>query len=451
MRHEQASVKNVMRLVPMQKRVRPPPTFTTYSVRSTNRPRYDSLGQVSSKILPSPAAYTRLSTNRPEYDRLGQVSSQTLSSSTPTYSDPPQDRQVSNYSPQSSNNPGLGNIDTTTMPYYSPASTVEPVRSDDPNDKDYGAHDRIHSGIQNVAGAVLGNVHHGLDFNIGGHVGANGQRRPDNQGNSNRPGDTVVVVIKEEDNNNDNYRPPDNNFQRPNGPPHNNHHHGPPHNNHHHGPPHNQNNQFGQNNQRPNYNNPNNFINRPPNRPNYGNDYPNNDYQNQGNGNFNNRPNNQQHGNGYGQNNYPNQQQGNNGYGQNNYPNNQQGNDNGQNNNGYPNNQNNNFNRPNFNNDRPDITGNPNQQVGLTIPFDKTTQNTERPSTEFISKPDYQHKEESTKKPVDNDAPFFVPLNPNEYSYGGNKINITDPKRDTNNKAESEDEDFNIDIRIKDE
>ncbi|KAL0839807.1 hypothetical protein ABMA28_016435 [Loxostege sticticalis] len=58
---------------------------------------------------------------------------------------------------------------------------------------------------------------------------------------------------------------------------------------------------------------------------------------------------------------------------------------------------------------------------------------------------------EHTTKKADDDSPLFVPLNPNQYQYGGDKIDVNAPKRETNPKpAEDDDESYPIDIRFGD-
>ncbi|CAF4854331.1 unnamed protein product [Pieris macdunnoughi] len=69
------------------------------------------------------------------------------------------------------------------------------------------------------------------------------------------------------------------------------------------------------------------------------------------------------------------------------------------------------------------------------------------------TKQPYDQPVETTTKKLDNDEPFFVPLSPDEYNYGGQKINITEPKRETNKDKQKQIEDGvgNLDIRFKDD
>ncbi|KAF9416249.1 hypothetical protein HW555_006323 [Spodoptera exigua] len=60
---------------------------------------------------------------------------------------------------------------------------------------------------------------------------------------------------------------------------------------------------------------------------------------------------------------------------------------------------------------------------------------------------DENSPELSTKKPIkDDEYPLFVPLGPNDYVYGGDKIQVNAPKRETDNsKPTDEDEDLPLD------
>ncbi|KAL4709351.1 hypothetical protein ACJJTC_007083 [Scirpophaga incertulas] len=73
-------------------------------------------------------------------------------------------------------------------------------------------------------------------------------------------------------------------------------------------------------------------------------------------------------------------------------------------------------------------------------------------------KPNYNDNVHSTtEKPSKDDLPLFVPLNPNQYTYGGDKIEINAPKRETSENTKPEDpkpadddEAYPIDIRLGD-
>ncbi|CAF4854320.1 unnamed protein product [Pieris macdunnoughi] len=306
-----------------------------------------------------------------------------------------------------------------------------------------------------LAGSVLGGLSHGINLNIEGHIGAHQQRRPDpgfhqkphqNGYNPGPPGsqnvDKVIVIIKEEDN-----RRPD----RPNRPPFNG---------------------YRPNNQRPNYdnsygqghyNNGQSNYDNSNGQGNYNNGQSNYDNSN-GQGNYNNGQSNYDNSNGQG--NYNNgQSNSDNSYGQGHYNNGQSNSDtsngqghynNGQSNYGNPNNQGNNnqghYGRPNGNNynqnnyERPNNI--PNNNFGNQNHYG--TSNTPEKVT---TKQPYDQPVETTTKKLDNDEPFFVPLSPDEYNYGGQKINITEPKRETNKDKQKQIEDGvgNLDIRFKDD
>ncbi|CAG9792157.1 unnamed protein product [Diatraea saccharalis] len=83
--------------------------------------------------------------------------------------------------------------------------------------------------------------------------------------------------------------------------------------------------------------------------------------------------------------------------------------------------------------------------------YDPTKENSEKP-IDHSPTSNGNDKQESTTKPQKEDKPFFVPLNPNQYVYGGDKIEVNAPKRETNeNKpAEDDEEAYPIDIRVGD-
>ncbi|XP_047517591.1 probable serine/threonine-protein kinase clkA [Pieris napi] len=318
-------------------------------------------------------------------------------------------------------------------------------------------HEKIHSTAHDLAGSLLGGLSHGIKLNIEGHVGAHEQRRPDpgfhqkphqNGYNPGPPGsqnvDKVIVIIKEEDNYN--RRP-----EQPNRPPFNGY------------PPNNQrpnyDNSYGQgnyNNGQSNYDNSNgqgNYNNGQSNSDNsYGQGHYNNGQSNSGTsngqGNYNNGQSNSD--NSYGQGHY------NNGQSNSGTSNGQGHYNNGQSNYGNPNNQGNNnqghYGRPNGNNynqnnnERPN--NNPNNNFGNQNHYG--TSNTPEKVT---TKQPYDPPVETTTKKLDNDEPFFVPLSPDEYNYGGQKINITEPKREIDKDKQKQIEDGvgNLDIRFKDD
>ncbi|CAB3237324.1 unnamed protein product [Arctia plantaginis] len=235
----------------------------------------------------------------------------------------------------------------------------------------------------------------------------------------------------------------------------------------------NQNNQYDNSNNRPinpnnQYGNANNGplnsnsqYGKPNNQP----TIPNNQFGNSNNqhGNTNNRPlnPNSQYGNPNNQPTNPNNQF--------EYSNNQQGNFNNQ---GQHTNSNNfgDVNRPSYSTIEPN-QGRPNNQeqnedhtIGKP-PVDNTMKfpgQINQGSSDNIKQNNNEHKtdihkiknnvENSTKDPTGADEyPLFLPLSPNEYQYGGDKIDVNGPKRDADNskpKPADDDEEFQIDIRI---
>lgn len=64
----------------------------------------------------------------------------------------------------------------------------------------------------------------------------------------------------------------------------------------------------------------------------------------------------------------------------------------------------------------------------------------------FTTENSLNNIDKTSKKPEDDDLPLFVPLNPQQYIYGGDKIEINAPKRETNQaKPEDDYSDSNID------
>lgn len=273
-----------------------------------------------------------------------------------------------------------------------------------------GAHKHVHHTVQGVANTVLGG------FSFDGHVQVGSQSRP--QPPKTEQPDTVIVIVDES---------PDNNY-------------GP-------GPQNQPNQEYGQ------YDNYNKRPHRPHGQNNYGHGRP---WQNQ-NGNYNNANSNgpyQNHNNNYGQNPYNNGNQ--NGYGHN------------QNGNKFPQANENDYNRPE---QTTQGYGNPNNGYN-NRPLDQVPQNngytnqnnygqTQSPPP-AETRPTFASNHENdrpTQKPYQNnksttesDVPQFVPLNPNEYVYGGEKINVTSPKRETDSHkpASDNDDEFPIDIRFQD-
>lgn len=267
-----------------------------------------------------------------------------------------------------------------------------------------GAHKHVHHTVQGVANTVLGG------FNFEGHVQAGGHSRP--QPPRTEQPETVIVIVDES---------PDNDYSP--------------------GPQNRPNQGHGQ------YNH-NNGPYRPHGHNNYGHGRP---WQNQ-NGNYNNVNSNRPYHNHYGQHPYNNGNH--NGYGHN------------HNGNQYQHVNQNNFNRPE---QTTQGYGNPNNGYN-NQPSDQSTQNngytsqnnygqTQSPPT-AETRPTFGsiHENDShTNKPNQNDktttesdVPQFVPLNPNEYVYGGEKINIAAPKRETDSNkpaSDNDDDEYAIDIR----
>lgn len=351
-----------------------------------------------------------------------------------------------------------------------------------------------HGVTHGVAEKVIGgfNKATGINFHAGGHFGANSHgKRPGYgyQQNSepDRP-DTTIIVIKDQD---DGPPGPPNGPYRPPGPP--NGPYGPPGpQNRPHGSPGPPNRPYGKPNgpefnrpptpgyqQRPQENNNYNPFNNnqgdygqqnPPNSvPHQNNNYPpnnnfggpnQNDYTQNQNGFV---PNNQKEYNYNNQNDRPNQsgqnQQSNNNFAQNKNVDNNQENQFQQNNNDQ-----NNFNQNNY---RPIVNENNNQyQPNNPILNDNNNNNAEpsKPSEEKnpVEKYDFgdifTSSTESNKINNQNviptkipdkkdDGPLLVPLAPNQYVYGGDKIEVNAPKRETNPKQDNDYDDLNLDIR----
>lgn len=266
-----------------------------------------------------------------------------------------------------------------------------------------GAHKRVHDSVHGVANTVLGG------FNFDGHVQIGGHSRP--QPPRTEQPETVIVIVDQT---------PDNNY-------------GP-------GPQNRPNQGYGQ------YNDYNNRPHRPYGQNNYGHGRP---WQNQNDNYDNANPNGpyEHHHNNHGQN-------------PNNYGN--------QNGNQYQHANQNDYNRPE---QTTQGYGNPNNGYN-SRPSEQSPQNnghtnqnnygqTQSPST-AETRPTFgsiHENDDHTQKPYQNskattesDVPQFVPLNPNEYVYGGEKINVTAPKRETdsNKPVSDNDDDFPIDIRFQD-
>ncbi|CAH2063067.1 unnamed protein product, partial [Iphiclides podalirius] len=292
------------------------------------------------------------------------------------------------------------------------------------------AHEHIHSRVHDVAGAVLGTINKGLNLNLEGHLGVNQQRQPGYDYETTHGQDVISNnpyynnygshVNEYRPNTNGGVQQPINNNQRPYVP-----------------------NSNGYN--RPAQNSYNNFNEQYENQ--YS-GYPNNKYEhNQQNPNNNNfgynqpRPDNQNYGAG---NNYPNNQNQGYPYKQN------QGNPNNpnySNNNDYHNQ--NDYNKPNSGN--PIYNG---QGQKYPKPISTPAARPEYSETTTLSNGDDTNEDEDDKSTENTteDLPLFIPLGPNDYVYGGDKINVTAPKRQTNNKPQTaQEEDFPIDIRFKDE
>lgn len=273
-----------------------------------------------------------------------------------------------------------------------------------------GAHKHVHDTVQGVANTVLGGFH------IDGHVQPGGHSHPEPPPPNKQP-DTVIVIVDE--------RPSNNYGPRPHDRPHqgygqnNGYNNRPPYghggqNHYGHGRPwHNQNGNYNHENSNGPYGHHQNNFEHHPN--NYGNE---NGYgQNQhGNQNHYNRP--EQTTQGYGNSN--------NGY--NNRPTGQSPEQNHENN-GHTN-------QNNYGQTKPPSTAETRPTFGSMY---GNVGHTQKP---------YQNDKTTPK----SDEPLFVPLNPNEYVYGGDKINVTSPKRDTddNKQASDNDEDLPINIRFQD-
>lgn len=341
-----------------------------------------------------------------------------------------------------------------------------------------GAHE-VRKHIHGAAGAVLGGISNGL--NINGHFGINTQHdnnniKPDN------PPQTVVVIVNENANDEgppahqnkypnqnrpQNYIPQENdlyqngNWNNQNNPPNHVNNISPQHDQSQYNTPNGNNN----NHNGPNFGNGNQNNLRPPNRPIYGQSN-NPGYENQNQNNYG-KPNSganyqpgygNQNQNSFEQTNKPHFNQ-NNGYGfdninQDSQPN-QSGFDNFNNNNGQtnpPNHVNNigpQHNQDQYNNEQANKPehgqfNRPNENNNI---WPKPTDSN-----------DVQHTPEKVvgndnKKPDHDDEPLFIPLTPNEYVYGGDKIHVETPKRETENKPKpaDDDEEFLIDVRIKEE
>lgn len=254
------------------------------------------------------------------------------------------------------------------------------------------AHKHVHHTVQGVANTVLG------QFNVDGHVQVGGDTRPQPHRPTKEEQPEMIIVIVEET--------ADNN-------------HGPG--------PYNQQNQY--NNRPPGHHGHNNYEHRRP-------------WQNQNN-NYNNRPYEHQHTN-YGE--HPNNYGNHNNYGHNHnqhYANQNDYNRPEQTTQGYV--------KPNNNyNNRPSDQSPGNN--GHTYP---NNYGTTQPPPAAETRPTFasiRDNEGHTQKPYQNiktttesDVPEFVALNPNEYVYGGDKITVTAPKRDTDN-----DDAIPIDIRFQD-
>ncbi|CAG9563330.1 unnamed protein product [Danaus chrysippus] len=90
----------------------------------------------------------------------------------------------------------------------------------------------------------------------------------------------------------------------------------------------------------------------------------------------------------------------------------------------------------------------PNNNNQNSPPSNPTSRPTEYTPTASLSTE--RPNQQTTKKP-DNDAPFFVPLNPDGYIYTGDKIYTGGPKREVDSKPAENDDEFQIDIRLKDQ
>lgn len=257
-----------------------------------------------------------------------------------------------------------------------------------------GAHKRVHQAAHGVAHTVLGGFNFDGHVQIGGHH-SHPQPAPPNEGET----ETIIVIVDESPD--DTYAP---------------------------GPQNRPNQGHGQ------YND---FINKPHNP------YGHNDH---GQG----RP-------------YPNQNSNYNNVNSNGPPG-QNNNHCGQNPNNYGN-QNDNQNQQANQNDyiRPEQTTQNYGNSNNNRPSDQSPGNTNQNNYAQTQSPPVETRptfastrveDKPTEKPYQNnkittesDVPEFVALYPNEYVYGGNKINITAPKRET---ASDNDEDSPIDVRFQD-
>ncbi|XP_073967170.1 uncharacterized protein [Choristoneura fumiferana] len=297
-----------------------------------------------------------------------------------------------------------------------------------------GAHHQIHNKVHEIAGSVLG----GFNFNIEGHV--HHTRPPVHQQPSNGQPENVVVIIEEGGQGNQGQNHP----QKPYGPPQQNYNQ-PPNNGYHPNQeyqrpvnPYNDQRPYGQNNYQNNYNNGNPGLNHNTQNP----------YQHGQNGPGPNQNTQNPYQNGQtGQ--YPNQGfQGN--QNQNGYGNNQANNGNGipsQNGYGIPN--------SNVNNNKPNSNEYEVKNPEQSTPKPNFNDNYKPTETNYGQHNDAHnaenaHKETSdktTKKPKD-DGPLFVPLN--DYTYGGDKITVNAPKRETGyTETGAKEDEFAIDIRVK--
>ncbi|KAI5636635.1 hypothetical protein NE865_10651 [Phthorimaea operculella] len=289
------------------------------------------------------------------------------------------------------------------------------------------AHDRIHATVDKVAGGILG----GLNLNFQGHIGVNEQRPPPPP-QPQPPGEqqTIVVIVKDEDG--DHGMRPNQYGQGQYG---NNNYNNNPHR-----PGYNNNQGQWNGNNQDSYGNHNNGQNP------YGNQ--NNCQNTYGCGNPNQGQNHYGNENGYNeQNQHPYQPN----HGQNNYHGHQQNQGSGNNygNGGY--NQ-----RPNQNN-QGNFQPLPDQPPQGHLENHNGNNNFNQPTTPAQeTNPTYGSIHEIptvnpvSEKTTEKDEPLFVPLNPNEYTYGGDKITINGPKRETDKEkaTEDSDDDLPIDIRV---
>lgn len=277
-----------------------------------------------------------------------------------------------------------------------------------------GAHKHVHDTVHGVANTVLGAV------NFDGHVqiGSPSRRQPPRPSNGGQE-ETIIVIVDET---------PDHNHGP--GPQNRPIHGNGQYNGYNNRPPPHGHNQHGQGrpwqNQNGNYNNAHGHYEHQHN--NYGQN-PNNYGNHNGHGNHHNG-NQNQHADHHHQNGHNRPEQTTQGYGNQNNGYNNRPSD--QSNNGYTN-QNSNG-----------------QTQSLPTVETRPTFASNHENDGHTQRP-YKNDKSTT---TDSDLPQFVPLNPNEYVYGGSKINVTAPKRDTDsNKPASdkaEDDYFPIDIRFQD-